>query len=148
MSVRESGAARELESASTAELVGRALEQTTLIIRQELALARAELVQKAKRAAVGVVLSAGAAVAALIALLCAVAAAVAGLAGVVPVWAAALIVAAGLLGVAGIAGLSAVRAFQKAAPAAPPDALASVKADITEIKEHFRRDAAPGGRND
>lgn len=136
--------AESLESASIVQLVGRALDQTTLIIRQEIALARAELVQKAQRAVVGVVLSAGAAVVALIALLCAVGAAVAGLSGVVPIWAAALIVAAGLLGVAAVAGLCAKRAFAAASPAAPPDAVASVRADITEIREHIRHEAADG----
>jgi cyanophycinase-like exopeptidase len=130
---------QSLESASTVELIGRAVDQTSLIIRQELALAKAELALKAKRATFGVVLSAGAALMALIALLCAVGAAVAGLAGVVPVWAAALIVAGGLVCVAGIAGFGAMRAFAKASPSTPPDAVASVKADVTEVKEHFRR---------
>lgn len=148
MTSPENAEAAGLESATTVQLIGRALDQTSLIIRQELALARAEFAQKAERAVVGVLLSAGAAVTALIALLCAVGAAVAGLSGAVPVWAAALIVAAGLFAVAGIAGLCAKRAFAKAAPSTPPDALASVRADVTEIKEHLHRDAATRERND
>ena len=39
-----------LESESTVRLINRALDQTSLIIRQEVAPAKAELVQKAKRA--------------------------------------------------------------------------------------------------
>jgi hypothetical protein len=149
VSAQEKTRVEALESATTVQLIGRALDQTALIIRQELALARAELVQKVQRAVVGVVLSAGAGVLALIALLCAVGAAVAGLSGAVPVWAAALIVAAGLLGVAGVAGLCAKRAFAKAAPSAPPDALASVRADVAEVKGHFlQRDAAARRRTD
>jgi cyanophycinase-like exopeptidase len=130
---------QNLESASTVELIGRAVDQTSLIIRQEVALAKAELALKAKRATFGAALSAGAALMALIALLCAVGAAVAGLAGVVPVWAAALIVMGGLLCVAGVAGYAAMRSFAKASPSTPPDAIASVKADVTEVKEHFHR---------
>jgi hypothetical protein len=139
VTVRESERTRNLDSASTAELVGRAVDQTSLIIRQEVALAKAELSEKGKRAGMGAALGAGAALMAFIALLCAVGAAVAGFAGLVPVWAAALIVAAILLGIAGAAGLAAKQAFAKASPAAPPDAIASVKADVNEIKEHFRR---------
>lgn len=148
MSAQEKTRVGDLDSATTVQLIGRALDQAALIIRQELALARAELVQKAQRAVVGVVLSAGAGILAVIALLCAVGAAVAGLSGAVPVWAAALIVAAGLFGVAGLAGLCAKRAFAKAAPSAPPDALASVRADVAEVKGHFQRDAAARRRTD
>jgi hypothetical protein len=131
--------ARGAESASTVELVNRAVEQTTLIFRQELALARIELVQKAKRAVLGTMLSIGAAAIAFMALLCGVAAAIAGLAGVVPTWAAALIVAGMLVAGAVLVGTFAVRAFSKASPSAPPDVVASVKADATEIKEHLKR---------
>jgi hypothetical protein len=128
-----------VESASTVQLINRALDQISLIIRQEVALAKAEFARKAKRAAVGVVLSLGAAFIACVALLCGVAAAVAGLAGVLPVWAAALIVAGALLLGAGLAGLAALRSFAKATPSTPPDVVASVHADVTEIKEHLRR---------
>jgi hypothetical protein len=135
----DDGAQLGVESESTARLVNRALEQTSLIIRQEVALAKAELVQKAKRAAVGVLLSVGAALIAFVALLCGVTAAVAGLAGVVPTWAAALIVAAVPALGAGLGLMAALRAFGKASPSTPPDVVASVHADVNEIKEHLRR---------
>ena len=128
-----------LDSVSTRSLVNLAVEQTGLIVRQELALARAEFAGKAKRALLGVLLSAGAAVLAFAALLCGIAAAIAGLAGVLPTWAAALIVAGILLAAAGIGGLAALRAFAKAAPSTPPDVVASVKADVIEVKERLRR---------
>jgi len=128
-----------LESVSTTGLVNLAIEQTGLIVRQEIALARAELTSKAKRALLGALFSAGAALLAFVALLCGVAAAVAGLAGVLPTWAAALIVAGVLFAAAGIGGLGARRAFAKAAPSTPPDVVASVKADVTEVKERMRR---------
>lgn len=130
---------QDLDSVSTAGLVRLAVEQTGLIVRQEIELARAELTGKAKRAVLGAALSAVAAVLAFVALLCAVGAAVAGFAGLVPVWAAALIVAAILFGAAGIGGLVALREFKKAAPSTPPDVVASVKADVTEVKERMRR---------
>jgi hypothetical protein len=135
----DDGEALGLKSESTARLINRALEQTSLIIRQEVALAKAELVQKAKRAVVGVLFSLTAAVIAFVALLCGVTAAIAGLAGVVPTWAAALIIAGVLFLGAGLGALAAVRAFRKATPSTPPDVVASVHADVTEIKEHLRR---------
>ncbi|MBR7828020.1 phage holin family protein [Actinospica sp. MGRD01-02] len=131
--------ARELDSISTVGLVNLAVEQTQLIVRQEVALARAELTRKAKQAALGSAVGAVAGLFALIALLCAVGAAVAGFANLVPVWAAALIVAAILLGMAGIAGLAARQRFTKASPSAPPDVVASVKADVTEVRRRLHR---------
>jgi Putative Actinobacterial Holin-X, holin superfamily III len=131
--------ARGVESASTVELVNRAVEQTSLIIRQELALARAEITRKAKRAVLGTMLTIVAATIATVALLCGVAAGIAGLAGVVPTWAAALIVAGVLLAGAGLVGAVAARSFSKSAPSTPPDVIASVKADVTEIKEQLKR---------
>jgi ABC-type multidrug transport system permease subunit len=135
----ESEQALDVGNASTAELFNRAFEQATLIIRQELALARAEVVQKLKRAVLGTMLSVGAAAIAFVALLCGVAAAVAGLAGVVPTWAAALIVAAVLLVGAAVVGALALRAFAKASPSTPPDVVASVRDDLSEIKEHLQQ---------
>jgi hypothetical protein len=131
--------ARGVESASTVELVNRAVEQTTLIICQELALARAEVTQKIKRAALGTMLSIVASTIAFVALLAGVAAAILGLAGVVPAWAAALIVAGILFAGAGLVGAFAARTFARATPSTPPDVVASVKADITEIKEQLKR---------
>ena len=128
-----------LESESTGRLINRAIEQTSLIIRQEVALAKAELAQKAKRAVVGVLLSVGAAVVAFVALLCGVVAAVAGLAGLVPTWAAALIVAGVLAVGAGLGAVAAMREFARATPSTPPDVVASLHADVAEIKEHLRR---------
>jgi hypothetical protein len=135
----DDGEALGLKSESTVRLINRALEQTSLIVRQEVALAKAELIQKAKRALVGVLLSLSAAAIAFVALLCGVTAAIAGLAGVVPTWAAALIVAAILFLGAGLGAVAAVRSFGRATPSTPPDVVASVHADVTEIKEHLRR---------
>lgn len=128
-----------LDSVSTVGLVNLAVEQTEQIVRQEIALARAELAGKAKRAAVGSAAGGVAAVIAFVGLLCATGAAVAGFSGILPVWAAALIVAGILFAVAGIAGLVAMRSFAKATPSSPPDVVASVKADITEVRRRLRR---------
>ena len=134
-----------LKAASTGELVGEAVEETVSIVRRELALARAELKLKAKRAGFGILLSAGAGLLGLIALLCAVGAAVAALTGLIPAWAAALAVAAGLVLLAGAAGVGAWRAFGKASPPTPPDVVASVHADVAEIKQHMRHDGSIDG---
>ena len=135
---------RSPKAASTGELVGEAVEETVLIVRQELALARAELKMKLKRAGFGILLSAGAGLLGLIALLCAVGAAVAALTGLIPAWAAALVVAGGLILLAGAAALGALHEFGKASPSTPPDAVASVRADIAEIKEHVHHPGSGG----
>jgi hypothetical protein len=49
------------------------------------------------------------------------------------------IVAGILFAAAGIGGLGALRAFAKAAPSTPPDVVASVKADVSEVRERMRR---------
>ena len=133
------------KAASTGELVGEAVEETVLIVRQELALARAELKLKLKRAGFGILLSAGAGLLGLIALLCAVGAAVAALTGLIPAWAAALAVSGGLILLAGAAASGALHAFGKASPSTPPDAVARVRADIAEIKEHVHHPGSGDG---
>lgn len=50
-----------------------------------------------------------------------------------------LIVAGILFAGAGLVGALATRTFSKASPSTPPDVVASVKADLTEIKEQLQR---------
>src|SRR5215469_13782644 len=75
---------------STAELIRRATEQLSTLVRDELALARAEMAQKLAHAGKGAGLFGGAGVVALYGVFGLLAAAVLGLAQVIPAWAAAL----------------------------------------------------------
>jgi Flp pilus assembly protein TadB len=123
---------------SVGELVSQGSEQLSRLVRQEIALARAEVSRKAKDAAIGGGLFGGAALILLFAVQALVVAGIAGLALVLPVWAAALVVAGVLLVVAGVAALSGKREVGRALPPAPTEAIESTKADIEMITERAR----------
>ncbi|HWI07875.1 MAG TPA: phage holin family protein [Solirubrobacteraceae bacterium] len=123
---------------SAADLVKQVSEQTQRLIRQELALARLEISQKAKHAGIGAGLLAGAAFVALFAAATLVAMLVLLLATALEPWLAALIVAAGLLAVAGILAIGGKGQLTRAAPPAPEQTIESVKADVEEVRAHAR----------
>jgi Putative Actinobacterial Holin-X, holin superfamily III len=126
-----------MERADVRELSARELtvhlgEQLTRLVRQELALARAEVFASARQAVAGGGMLATAAVVGLGAWLAAVAAAIAAIAEGLPVWASALIVA-GALGA--LAGLLALLGRSRLARGAPPLAMtaASVRRELGEL---------------
>jgi hypothetical protein len=120
---------------SVGELVSQASEQLSLLVRQEMRLAQAELVQKGKRVGIGSGLFGGAALVGFLAIEALGAAAIAALALVVPVWAAALIVVGGLLALAGVLVVAGKGQLGRVPPMKPQQTIDSVKADIEEIKE-------------
>lgn len=119
---------------STAELVRRASEQISKLVRDELQQAKAELADKGRHAGVGIGLFGGAAVMLHYALGALLFAAGLGLAEVMPGWAAALIVAAVLLVIAGIEALVGRAQLKKSTPLIPDRTIDSVKADIETVK--------------
>ncbi|WP_026422003.1 phage holin family protein [Actinokineospora inagensis] len=124
---------------TTGELVGKLGEQVSRLVRDELALAKAELRDKGKQAGLGAALGGTAGVLVWFAVGTLVAAAVAGLAVVWPVWAAALVVAGVLLVVAaGLAGWAA-RSVRRATPPIPEQAIDSTRRDIEAVKEGAHR---------
>lgn len=123
---------------SIGDLVGRLSEETTRLIRDEVRLAQAEMVQKAKAAGVGAGLFGGAGVLVVYGLGVLVVAAIVGLSLALPLWGAALIVAGALLAVAGVAALAGRNEFKKTAPPLPTEAVASTKQDIDEVKRGLR----------
>ncbi|MGH4031760.1 phage holin family protein [Actinomycetota bacterium Odt1-20B] len=121
------------------DLVQRASQQLTELVRGEMRLAQAELSEKGKRYGKGGGLFGGAGVVGFLTLQALVAAAIAGLAVPLPVWAAALIVT-GVLGViSGVLALRGKKEVGRAAPPVPAQTIDSVKADMAEIKESARR---------
>src|SRR5437879_3356438 len=92
--VREERQVDTAQDRSVPELMRELAQETGTLVRQELALARAEVTQTARRTGIGIGELGGAAIAALFALACLTAVAVAALALAMPVWLAALIVAA------------------------------------------------------
>jgi hypothetical protein len=70
---------------------------------------------------------------------CLLACAIIAISGVVAAWLAALIVGVALLAAAALAALAGKQRLQRATPPVPGEAVASVKADVEEIKERTHR---------
>jgi hypothetical protein len=122
------------EQQPVGQLVSQLSEQMSTLVRDELTLARMEMVEKGKRAGAGAGVLGGAGVIALYGLGALFVTIGALLALVLPVWAAALIVTAVLFAVAGIAALIGKGQVKKAMPPEPEAALASGKRDVEAVK--------------
>jgi uncharacterized membrane protein YqjE len=124
---------------TTGELVTRLSAQISELVRGELALAKAELTQKGKRAGIGAGLAGAAGVLALYGVGALIATVIAALALVLPVWAAALIVAVVIFIVAGVLGLLGKNQIQRATPPVPENTVESVKRDVAAVTERIKR---------
>lgn len=124
---------------STAELIARASEQMSELVRQELQLARAEMADKGRRLGLAGGLFGGGALAALFGVQALVAAAVAGLATELALWASALIVAGILLATAAVVAWAGRRQATEAGPLVPEQTVQTVRADLAEIKQEAHR---------
>ncbi|MET9125461.1 phage holin family protein [Streptomyces sp. NPDC004528] len=121
------------------ELVHRASQQLTELVRGELRLAQAEMKEKGRHYGKSGGLFGGAGIVGFLMLQALVAAAIAALAVPLPVWAAALIVA-GVLGViATVLALTGKKQVGRAAPPVPEQTIDNVKADVAEIKRSAHR---------
>ena len=125
--------------ASVGELMTRLSEQTSRLVRDELALAQLEIKDSAKQAGKGAGLLSGAGVLALYGLGAAIATAIIALALVLPLWASALIVTAVLFVAAGIAALVGRKEIQQVSPT-PQRAVDNVSRDVEEVQEARHRD--------
>ncbi|MFF7974369.1 phage holin family protein [Streptomyces sp. NPDC007905] len=121
------------------ELVQRASQQLTELVRGELRLAQAEMKEKGKRYGKGGGLFGGAGVVGFLMLQALVATMIAALAVALPVWAAALIVTAVLGVIAAVMALRGKKEVAEAAPPTPQQTIENVKADVAEIKESAHR---------
>jgi hypothetical protein len=133
------GASTGASQASTGELVGQAAEQISRLVRDELAVARAEMTAKGKKAGVGAGLLGGGGLVAVYAVAALLTAVVLGLAEVMPAWLAALIVAVVLFAAAGVLAVVGRKEVKQAVPPVPQETVHSVKADIDEVKERAHR---------
>jgi len=120
------------------QLVSQLSEQVSTLVRDELTLARMEMVEKGKRAGAGAGLLGGAGVIALYGLGALFVTIGALLALVLPVWAAALIVTVLLFAVAGVAALIGKNQVKRAVPPEPEEAMASGKRDVETVKTAIR----------
>jgi len=129
---------RPASEQSTAELVQQASEQISRLVRDEIALAKAELSEKGKHAGIGIGLFGGSGVLALYGTAAAVATLIIVLDLFLPLWLAALIMTVVLFAVAGVLALLGKGQVFKATPAAPTATIESVKADVDQVKQAAR----------
>lgn len=125
--------------ASTSELVKQLSEQVSVLVRDELKMARLELTQKGKQAGIGVGLFGASGLGALYGVACLLAAVIIAIAGEVKAWLAALIVGLAVLAVSGLAALIGRGRLKRATPAVPEQAVEGTKADVEEVKERMHR---------
>ncbi|GIE28532.1 membrane protein [Actinoplanes italicus] len=130
---------RPATAGSTADLVSQAAAQISTLVRDELALAKAELAEKGKRAGVGGGLFGGAAVLAWFGLGLLVTLAVVVLDLVWPLWLSILVVMIVVFATAGVAALLGKKQLSQANPPVPEGAIASVEADIETVKSAAHR---------
>jgi hypothetical protein len=123
---------------SIGQLVSDLSEQTSRLVRSEIALAKAEVTAKAQVLGMGAGLLAAAGVLALYVLAAAIATAILALCTVWAPWLAALVVTGALLLVTIVLALVGVRAVKKASPPAPTRAKERLQEDVTALKERFR----------
>jgi len=126
--------ARPVTDQSTSELVQLASEQITTLVHDEIALAKAELTEKAKHAGIGVGLFGSGGVLAMYGVGALIATLIIVLNLFLELWLAALIVTVVLFLVAGILMLLGKKQVTKAIPPEPQEAIESVKADVDEVK--------------
>ncbi|MDQ2788562.1 MAG: hypothetical protein DLM60_06850 [Pseudonocardiales bacterium] len=138
MTIHEQGQANGAD-ASVGQLVERLSAQVSALVRDELALATAEMKRKGAQAGVGIGIGGAGAVVALLGLGALVAAAVLGLATVLAAWLAALIIGVVLLVLAGMISAFGIIQVRKSAPPVPEQAVQSTKRDIETVKESMHR---------
>lgn len=123
---------------SIGELVSQLSEKLSLLVRNEIQLAKDELSTKAKHAGTGIGLFVGAGLLGFFGFAALITTAILGLANVVAPWLAALIVALVLLVLAAILAAVGKKALDKGVPPTPDQAQKNVKLDVQAVKEGFR----------
>jgi len=127
------GGSQDLREKSIGELVSQLSSETSTLIKQEMALARAELTEQGKRAGTGAGMLGGAGVAGLLTLGSLTAMLIALLDTAMDTWLAALIVTVIWAAVAGVLALQGRNKIKEATPPAP-QTVETVKEDVRWAK--------------
>lgn len=125
-------------AASTAELVSKAASQISTLVRDELALAKAELAEKGKRAGLGGGLMGAAGVLAVYGVGLVLAVFVALLDLVWPLWLAILVITIVVFATAAVLLLVGKKKIESAGPAVPQETASRLQADLQTVKDAFR----------
>lgn len=123
---------------SVAELMRQLSDQTSTLVRQELELAKAELVTKGKQAGLGAGMFGGAGVLGLYAVGALTACVILALSTALAGWLAALIVAVVYAALAGGLALTGRNKVQQGVPPMPEQTVASVKEDVQLTKQRAK----------
>jgi multisubunit Na+/H+ antiporter MnhC subunit len=129
----------ELTEESTTDLIRRASEQLSTLVRHELDLARAEMTEKAKRAGIGVGMFGAAGALAFYGVGAALVCIGLALALVLPDWLSALIVAVFLFAVAAVLALFGRSQLKRAVPPIPTEAVQSTREDVEALSSAVAR---------
>jgi uncharacterized membrane protein YqjE len=127
------GGSTDLRDRSVAELLKELSQETSTLVKQELALARAELAEQGKRAGTGAGMLGGAGVAGLLTLGALTATLIALLDTAMKTWLAALIVTVVWAAIAGVLALQGRNKIKEATPPAP-QTVETVKEDVRWAK--------------
>jgi len=126
------------DNRSTSELIHAVTEQSRRLIRQEMALARAELTEKGAQAGFGIGLFGAAGLLSLYGLGALTAGGILLLSTAMKAWIAAAIIAGAILIVAGAAALIGKARLARAAPPAPEATIETAKQDVATIRASIR----------
>jgi nitrate/nitrite transporter NarK len=129
----------QLSEEAIGDLVRKLADETKTLVRQELALAQAELQEKGKRAGIGGGLFGAAGLLSVYIVGALVATAILLLSEAVVPWLAAALVAVALAAIAGVLALVGKRQADQATPPVPERAKRSAERDVETVKERGRR---------
>jgi len=132
------GQHEELRGRPTGELVKQLSDQTSTLVRKEIALAKTELAEKGKEAGVGAGMLGGAGLVATLALGALTACLILFLAQAMDAWVASLIVAVAYGAIAGILALTGRDRLRESMPPGPEQTVDSVKEDVRWAKTRAR----------
>ncbi|MFC8095732.1 phage holin family protein [Streptomyces sp. NPDC057301] len=121
------------------DLVQRASQQLSELVRDEMRLAQAEMTEKGKRFGKGGGLFGGAGLIGVLTLQALVATVIAALSLAMDIWVAALIVTVVLAAITALMAALGKKQISRASPPTPERTLDSVKSDVAEIKEKAQR---------
>ena len=124
----------DLRERPTGDLLKELSDHTTVLVQQEIALAKAELAEKGKKAGIGAGMFGGAGLFGVFAFAALTACIIAVLESPLSLWLAALIVAVVYAAVAGVLALQGRNKVKAAVPPVPEQATESVKEDVQWAK--------------
>jgi hypothetical protein len=135
----DAGQSPAVREQSTSELVKQLSEQVSLLVRDEMKMARLELTRKGKQAGMGMGMFGVSGLTALYGVACVLAAAIIAISGEIRPWLAALIVGLALFAASGVAAAAGRGRFRRATPPMPEQAVEGAKADVEEVRERMHR---------